>query len=40
MKIHISESTKEQLNATLFEVIERGKLDINGNQTIRTYFVS
>jgi hypothetical protein len=40
MKIHISEVTKELLNDKLFKVIERGKLNINGSQAIRTYFVT
>ena len=39
MKIHISEATKELLSSNNYNIVERGKIEVKGKGTMKTYFV-
>ena len=39
MKIHISESTKSQIETFPYKIVERGKVEIKGKGEMKTYFI-
>jgi hypothetical protein len=39
MKIHISEHTKLLLNQQLYDIVERGKIEVKGKGEMKTYFI-
>ena len=39
MKIHISEATKELLSPNHYNIAERGRIEVKGKGTMKTYFV-
>jgi hypothetical protein len=40
MKIHVSEHTKLLLNERLYDIVERGKIEVKGKGEMKTYFIT